>query len=90
MSSCTAPPICCLKVYTLKQHGTTKVYTIKEPSNFKIDKMKHLDITLEVAENPSREPIIKQREDGETEIIFQMTQQQMDEIIIKNLEKSFK
>lgn len=49
--------------------------------------MDHAYVTFEVAENPSREPIIKQREDGETEIIFQITQQQMDEVMIKNLKK---
>ena len=52
--------------------------------------MDHAYITFEVAKNPSREPIIKQREDGETEIIFQITQQQMDEVMIRNLAKRAK
>lgn len=52
--------------------------------------MDHAYIAFEVAENPSREPIIKQREDGETEIIFQITQRQMDEVIIKNLKNIVK
>jgi acylphosphatase len=49
--------------------------------------MDHAYITFEVAKNPSREPKIKHREDGEIEIVFQMTQEQMDEVMIKNLKK---
>lgn len=49
--------------------------------------MDHAYIIFEVAEDPSRVPIIRQREDGEIEIIFQMTQQQIDEVMIKNLKK---
>ena len=52
--------------------------------------MDHAYITFEVAENPSLEPIIKQREDGEIEIIFQITQQQMDEVMIRKLAKRAK
>lgn len=51
--------------------------------------MDHAYITFEVAENPILEPIIKQREDGEIEIIFQTTQQEMDEMF-KNLTKRAK
>lgn len=67
-----------------------KVYTIKEPLNFKIDKMDHGYITFEVAENPSLEPIIKHRDDGEIEIVFQMTQEQMNEVMNRNLKKRAK
>lgn len=52
--------------------------------------MDHGFITFEVAENPSREPIIKHREDGEIEIIFQITREQMDEVMIRNLKKRVK
>lgn len=52
--------------------------------------MDHGYITFEVAENPSREPIIKHRDDGEIEIVFQMTQEQMNEVMIRNLKKSSK
>ena len=47
-------------------------------------------ITFEVAENPSLEPIIKHRDDGEIEIVFQMTQEQMNEFIFRNLKKRAK
>ena len=52
--------------------------------------MEHLDITFEVAENPSRDIITRHREDGGIELVFQMTKKQMDEIMIRNLKKRAK
>lgn len=52
--------------------------------------MNILCITFEVAENPSRDPITKHHDNGVIEIIFQITQEEMDEAIFKKLKKRFK
>ena len=52
--------------------------------------MRHTYVTFEVAENPSRDVIIKRRKNGDVEMIFQMTQEQMNEVMTQNLKKRIK
>lgn len=52
--------------------------------------MRHTYITFEVAENPSRDVIIKHRKNGDVEMIYQMTQEKMDEVMTQNLKKRAK
>ena len=47
--------------------------------------MRQTYITFEVAENPSRDVIIKHLKNGDVEIILQITKQKMDEVMTKNL-----
>ena len=52
--------------------------------------MRHALITFEVAENPSRDVIIKHHKNGDIELIFQMTHEKMDEVMTQNLKKRTK
>ena len=52
--------------------------------------MRHTLITFEVAENPSRDVIIKHHKNGGVEMIFQMAQGKMDEVMTQNLKKRAK
>lgn len=52
--------------------------------------MSYIDISIEVAKQPGREPTVKQRENGEIEIIFQLTQKEMDEFFSEYLKKRVK